>query len=145
MKVLFVCAGNVGRSQQAAAYFNKIANGHAAVSAGTHVEREGKEGQLVSEQGPLGFVVAKEAGLDLSSARSRQVTAAMVEEAGKVVVMTAASDCPEFVRRSPKTIFWEVQDPREMDYAGRKRILRIIQGKVDELVKELGKRSVLKS
>lgn len=138
MRVLFVCQGNVGRSQQAAALFTKLSERHDAESAGTHVAEEGTEGKLVSEQSPVGFVVAKEAGLDLSKARSRQVTPEMVARAGKVVVLTVPSDCPEFLRRSPKVAFWEVEDPRGMDYKDRKRVFGIIRKHVEQLVKELG-------
>src|SRR3989338_7907545 len=138
MKVLFVCGGNVGRSQQAAALFNALSKTARATSAGTRVAELGKECELVGDDDPVGFVVAKEAGLDLSSARRRQVTPAMVESADRVVVMTAASDCPDFIRRSPKAVFWEIPDPRNTDYATRKRILNTIRERVEQLVKKIG-------
>ena len=41
MKVLFVCNGNVGRSQAAEAYFNRLSKKNTAISAGINTEKYG--------------------------------------------------------------------------------------------------------
>ena len=46
MKILFVCKGNVGRSQMATALFNKMSKIKAS-SAGTNVKED--EGQKIKE------------------------------------------------------------------------------------------------
>src|SRR3989338_10979201 len=61
MKILFICKSNVGRSQMAPAFFNKLSKKHKAVGAGTHVREN--ENQSLHE-----FVIQSmaESGYDLS-------------------------------------------------------------------------------
>ncbi len=47
MKVLFVCVANVGRSQMAEAFFNRLSD-HQATSTGSRVGH--KEGQTLKER-----------------------------------------------------------------------------------------------
>ena len=138
MNVLFVCKGNTGRSQWAEALFNALSREHKATSAGTHVAADGREGTSLTDTGQNVLLSAKEAGIDLSRAKRRQVTPEMVERADKVVVITAPSDCPDSVRRSGKTVFWDIPDAKGTDYPTHRRIRDQVGAKVRELVKELG-------
>ncbi len=137
MNVLFVCGGNVARSQYAAAFFNALSQKRRAASAGTHVVDDGGEGMSL-ERYTAAVLAAKDAGLDLSRARRTQVTAAMVEQADKVVVITAPSGCPDFIRRSPKTVFWDIADPKGLGYKAHCATCNQIETKVRELVKQVG-------
>ena len=138
MNVLFLCRANSGRSQWAAAAFNALSTKHTATSAGTDVAEQGREGTSLEDTAQSVLVSAKEAGLDLSRARRHQVTPAMVDQAERVVVITAPADCPDFVRRSPKTIFWDIPDAKGTDYKTHCRIRDAVLERVRELVKEIG-------
>jgi arsenate reductase len=78
--VLFACVHNAGRSQMAAAFFNKLADRkHArAVSAGT------KPGDSVH---PAVVQVMREAGIDLSSSKPRRLTPELAGSAQLLVTM----------------------------------------------------------
>ncbi|HXH34351.1 MAG TPA: hypothetical protein VNJ54_08060, partial [Plantibacter sp.] len=63
--VIFACVHNAGRSQMAAAWFNHLADGARAMSAGT------EPGERVH---PEVVEVMREVGIDLSSAKPRKLT-----------------------------------------------------------------------
>lgn len=110
MRVLFICKGNVGRSQMAEAFFNRFSK-HQGVSAGTHVSK--KEGQSVHE---LVINCMAELGYDLSGQKRKQLTPEMVEEADKVVVITKKEDLPDYVKNYPNLVFWDVEDAVNTSY-----------------------------
>ena len=86
MKVLFVCDGNICRSPLAAEYLRVRAAGaglaHLIVGS---VGLLGIEGRPAA---PLSIQIAREAGLDLTSHRSRGISAAEVRTADVLVGMT---------------------------------------------------------
>jgi protein-tyrosine-phosphatase len=86
MKVLFVCSGNTCRSPLAAAAFRRLLdesgrNDIEVASAGTGAY----EGSPASEGA---YLVAIEAGLDLSSHRARLLDRDMVAEADLILAMS---------------------------------------------------------
>jgi protein-tyrosine-phosphatase len=94
MKVLFVCVANVGRSQMAEAFFNRLSTHHAS-SAGTQVgDREGqtladraRESEASSTSGNMLKIMKDEEELDLRQKVRKQLTPEMVKEADKVIVI----------------------------------------------------------
>ena len=84
--VLFACVHNAGRSQMAAALFNKFANPRKAkaISAGTHP---------ASHVHPY-VKVMSEAGLDLSKERPKKITKEMMLTADFLVTMGCEEHCP---------------------------------------------------
>jgi arsenate reductase (thioredoxin) len=100
-RVLFVCGQNAGRSQMAAALFNRHARGRAvADSAGTrpaaHVHPEVVE-------------VMREVGVDLSSAHPQLMTVDLAAGAARVVTMGCAEgECPVV---SAPVEDWGLPDP----------------------------------
>lgn len=110
MKILFVCEGNVNRSQMAGTMFKSFVPGADVATAGTLAKYAGK---AVSEVTEKGIVVMKELGFDMSLNRITQLTPNMVEDADKVILMSPVpgGPIPEYLKDSPKLETWSVPDP----------------------------------
>ena len=114
--ILFVCHANVTRSQMAAAFFNKDAPaGWHAVSAGTDVKTEdgaNADGHMLKDTTATVYIFAamEEYGIDMRENRRHQVTPAMAAEADVVIALVPRETCPDFMRESPKTSYWDVAD-----------------------------------
>jgi len=121
-RVVFACVHNAGRSQMAAALFNRHARGRAwAESAGTqpatHVHTEVVE-------------VMREIGIDLGEAKPRLLTAELAAGAVRVITMGCAEECP--VVSAPMED-WGLPDPtgKPLDE------VRGIRDDIDRRVREL--------
>jgi arsenate reductase (thioredoxin) len=126
-KVVFACIANAGRSQMAAAFFNKAANPARAraTSAGT---RPG------TEVHPEVVAVMQELGIDLSRATPQYLSADVTKDAHIVITMGCGDDCPLIpgVERDD----WPLDDPKGQPLESVRRIRDEIQRRVAELVKE---------
>lgn len=93
MKILFVCRGNVGRSQAAMALYNGNAE-EKSLSAGTIV---GDETRTVGERELATSIVQvmKEEGLDISKNTSTQIIPEMMGDFDKVIVMAELYSVPD--------------------------------------------------
>jgi protein-tyrosine-phosphatase len=122
-RVLFVCGQNAGRSQMAAALFNRHARGRAvADSAGT---------RPATRVHPEVVEVMREVGLDLSSAQPQLMTADLAAGAARVVTMGCAEgECPVV---SAPVEDWGLPDP-----AGQPiEAVRAIRDDIDRRVRSL--------
>jgi len=139
MKVLFVCRGNVGRSQMAEAIFNQLApDGCTAISAGTRVfDKDGnsKEGERLADRVGAEQVieVLREFDIEAGSAQRNQITEDMVEKADAVVVMAERETWPEYLVDNEKVIYWEITDPKAKGIDDTRQI----RDQITELVKDL--------
>lgn len=110
MKILFVCKANFGRSQIAEAIFNSISKKHQAVSAAAKDVRViGHKLQEFPEHSNL-FICMDEIGIDLREKTAKLLTPEMIENSDKVIVMAEKNLWPDFLKKSNKTIFWEIDD-----------------------------------
>jgi arsenate reductase (thioredoxin) len=122
--VLFACVHNAGRSQIAAAWFNRLARPAAAraLSAGT------QPGPKVH---PVVAEAMMEVGIDLSGASPRRLTAELAAGATLLITMGCGEDCPVVpgVRRED----WPLPDPKgkPMDE------VRLIRDQIKERVRAL--------
>ncbi|MDP8977921.1 MAG: metalloregulator ArsR/SmtB family transcription factor [Actinomycetota bacterium] len=98
--VVFACVHNAGRSQMAAALFNRSApDGWRAVSAGT---------RPADHVHPPVVDVMAEVGVDLSTAQPQLLTPEMADDAVLLVTMGCGEECPSLtVPRQD----WPVADP----------------------------------
>jgi arsenate reductase (thioredoxin) len=112
--VLFACVHNAGRSQMAAAWFNRLADPQKAraVSAGTSPGAR-VQPEVVAAMG--------EVGVDLSRASTTRLTRELADQAEVLVTMGCGDDCP-FVPGA-KRDDWPLEDPKEKP-PGRVREIR---------------------
>ena len=129
--VIFACVHNAGRSQMAAAFFNKLADPAKAraLSAGT------SPGDRVH---PEVVAVMREEGIDLSGARPQKLTSEMAEEAQLLITMGCGDDCPYVpgVRRDD----WPLDDPKGQSIERVRAIRDDIRTRVEALVIQEGVR-----
>jgi arsenate reductase (thioredoxin) len=122
--VIFACVHNAGRSQMAAAFFNKYSDvtKAKAISAGTEpAERVHPEVQSVMSE--LGF--------NLSTAKPTRLTSALAETANLLVTMGCGEKCPYVA--GLKIIDWQLEDPKGKGLES----VRLIRDKIKNLVSEL--------
>lgn len=139
-KVLFVCRGNVARSQMAEALFKKYSR-FEAVSAGTRVPqegpgREGKELQNIPVAEPVVQCLRDKEDIDVSSYTNKQLDPEMLEDADVVVVMAEKKTVPDYLSNSKKAIFWDVKDPLGKPYESYCQTMSEIKTLVLDLISE---------
>lgn len=125
--VLFACTHNAGRSQMAAAFFNRLADASSrAFSAGTAL------GVTVH---PEVVAVMREKGLDLSTATPQLLTADLGNTADVLVTMGCGETCPVLPRI--RRIDWPLIDPKGQPLETVRRIRDEIEARVKGLIAEL--------
>ena len=117
MKILFICRGNVGRSQIAEHIFNSLTTEHTAISAGTRVIN--REGNSVDGEKIATIELAKpvidtlaEIDLDATEATRTQLTPELLASADIVVSMAEPATHPGYLNEREDLITWEIEDPK---------------------------------
>jgi protein-tyrosine-phosphatase len=106
MDVLFVCSGNIGRSQMAMEYFKKFSRDRTA-SAGTRVTVPGESiGDREDAQPVLQSM--NEDGIDMSDNVRIPITEELMNEYDKVIVMAEPDRTPNWLSDSPKFEYWDI-------------------------------------
>jgi protein-tyrosine-phosphatase len=109
MNILFVCKGNVARSQMAEALLKEVKPEYDVFSAG------------IQENTPKKYVypsrevvqVMSEMGIDVSSQKVKTINQNFVSKADKIIYMCNPSELPSYLQDSPKLTYWRVVDPCE--------------------------------
>jgi len=126
-KVVFACVANAGRSQMAAAFFNRLADPKRAraISAGT------RPGTAVH---PEVVTAMREVDIDLSSATPQYLSTDIANDAHILITMGCGDECPLVpgVERDD----WPLDDPKGQSVEAVRRIRDQIRKNVAELVKE---------
>ena len=149
-KVIFACVHNAGRSQMAAAWFNRLvtestpnsttpnsqtptakahtptpsADGPRAVSAGT------APGERVH---PEVVAVMKEVGIDLSEAVPQKLTAELAKDADLLVTMGCGDECPYVPGLRVED--WPLEDPKGKPIERVREIRDEIRRRVEGLLR----------
>ncbi len=123
--VVFACVHNAGRSQMAAAFFNKLARPSCAraVSAGT------RPGAHVH---PEVIAVMRDKGVDLVAAVPRQLTPELAAGAQWLVTMGCGEQCP--VVPGARRDDWPIEDPKGKPLDRVRAIRDEIEARVRQLV-----------
>ena len=127
--VLFACVHNAGRSQMAAAWFNRLADPAKAraISAGTD------PGSRVH---PEVIDAMNEVGVDLSKAGTTRLTTEVAQQAQMLITMGCGDQCPVVpgVRRDD----WPLEDPKGKPIALVRAIRDDIRQRVEALLVDEG-------
>src|SRR4051812_22237468 len=112
MKILFVCEGNVNRSQMAESFLRRLLPELEVASAGTLVDPN-KKGKKVAEVAPDTVEAMRAYGFDISNHTITQLTPEMVQQADKIFLVgpTPGGPLPPYLEHSPKLERWDVPDP----------------------------------
>jgi arsenate reductase len=123
--VLFACTHNAGRSQMAAAFFDRLADPDRAraISAGT---------RPAERVHPEVVAVMREVGIDLAAARPRRLTDELAAEARLLVTMGCEEACP--VVPGAEREDWPVEDPEGKPIDRVREIRDEIRDRVEKLV-----------
>jgi arsenate reductase len=127
--VLFACVHNAGRSQMAAALFNRLvdpAKGR-AISAGTE-PGERLHPEVVAALGEL--------GIDVSRVQPQKLTDALAHQAQVLVTMGCGDACP-FVPGA-RTEDWPLEDPKGKPIERVREIRDVIGHRVEDLAQREG-------
>jgi arsenate reductase len=133
MKILFVCKGNVARSQMAEAYYNYFTKSIDAISAGVLDFTPLKYGRPVE----VVIQAMKEDGIDVSQKTVKFVSKEMVDGADKIFIMCQKEECPDFLLNSQKITFWNIDDPYNMSLENHRKIRNKVKRHVIRLIKKL--------
>jgi arsenate reductase len=127
--VLFACVHNAGRSQMAAAWFNRLADPAKAraISAGTN------PGPRVH---PEVVEVMKEVGVELSNVSTTRLTDDLARQVQMLITMGCGDQCPVVpgIRRDD----WPLEDPKGKPVARVRQIRDEIRRRVETLVQKEG-------
>jgi arsenate reductase len=128
-KVIFACVHSAGRSQMAAAFFNRLADPQKAwaMSAGT---------EPAERVHPEVVEAMRECGYDLSAAHPARLGSELAASASLLVTMGCGEACPYVpgLRRED----WVLDDPKGRDQAEVRRIREQIRERVERLMAERG-------
>jgi protein-tyrosine-phosphatase len=118
MKVLFVCAQNVGRSQMAAAFYNQMTGTADADSAGTNVDTPGQT--LLERAGGVSAAdkllkAMDEEGIDLRAKVRTALQEDMLKQYDLVINMAEPERTPDYLAHYPGCVRWDIVDPRGKD------------------------------
>jgi arsenate reductase len=124
IRVVFACVHNAGRSQMAAAWFNRLADPAKAraISAGT---------QPANHVHPVVIDAMKERDVDLSGAEPQKLTPELASDAAYLITMGCGENCP-YVPGVP-ILDWPLPDPQGQGIES----VRLIRDEVESRVRAL--------
>lgn len=128
-RVVFACRHNAGRSQMAAAFFNRMADPSRAqaISAGT------TPGERVH---PEVAAAMREVGVDLSGAEPQLLTAELASGARLLVTMGCGEECPYIPGAEIED--WPIEDPKGKPLERVREIRDEVRGRIADLLRRRG-------
>ncbi len=129
MKVLFVCEGNMMRSQMAEAFYNLMTKSNDATSAGATAETKDHISKRAIE-------IMNDIEYDVTNLKPKQLNEQMTKAADKIVYFPS-DYMPDYVKQSPKSELWNVIDPHYHKEQGMDLVRRVrddIRQRVQKLI-----------
>ncbi|WP_068278030.1 arsenate reductase ArsC [Aldersonia kunmingensis] len=126
--VLFVCIHNAGRSQMAAGFLRAF--------GGEHVQVRSAGSEPAEHVNPAAVAAMAEVGIDIADRKPKKLAYEAVESADLVITMGCGDACPVFPGVDYRD--WQLEDPAGKGIDSVRRIRDEIEGRVRELVAELG-------
>ena len=131
VNALFICNGNVARSQEASIFFNDLTGpSHQSSSAGVNANKLG------GMDPPVEYVLA-ELGYLMTESYRKGIAQEQVASSDIIVSFKPPEELPELVRQHPNVRYWEVADPKgqslEFHRGVRDQILMLTTGLISEL------------
>lgn len=134
-KILFVCQGNVVRSQIAETFFNNFYDGEIlAISAGTEAAMYGckKLGEFAS----YSVKCMKEIGFDIKDKIPKQLMPELIEISDKVIVMAERHTWPQYLVDCEKEV-WDIKNPETNIYEEYVKARDLIKKNVEKLITKI--------
>jgi arsenate reductase len=123
MNILFVCRGNVARSQEAAAFLGQTHPELAIQSAGTHAVA----GKPLD---PLVLQAMDEVNIDLAAAHRKPLEDSLVVWANRIISFVPLDQLPPAA--TAKAEYWPVEDPKGRPIETHRQVRDQIQVLVSE-------------
>ena len=139
MKVLFICNANIGRSQVAHAYFGTLSK-HDSDSAGIAVDEMKLTSKKLRDSPNQRSVqyIRRKFGVDIGEKEKQQLVPEMLVTADLAIVIAEKERWPGYLKEGGKVLFWDIQDPATMGDESARDVYRQVQGRVEQLVAEIG-------
>jgi len=109
-------------------FFNNLAGRKARTSSAGNMPAD--------RVNPLAIQVMREVGIDISKHKPKLITAEMIREADKVILMGCGKDACPIVPK--EVIDWQIEDPVGKGIGKFREVRNLIRKKVGELMAELG-------
>ena len=112
MNILFLCRGNVFRSQLAEYFFKELTKKHNVQSAGIDFKKKYDMPlkELYQKYSQTRKIVERYS-LKLTNQRPKKITKEMIEKADKIIAILENEKCiPKYLKNNKKLIFWKVED-----------------------------------
>ena len=135
-KVVFICHGNMFRSQVAKGFYNKIQkDGSIACSYGTHVLGRGLQGLKLSERPGLEILITemKKHDIDISDEHCEQLKEEYLKDVDKIIVMAEREFIPEWFHKYEYE-YWDIPNPEVHTIEIVEDVIKIIREKVLKLI-----------
>jgi protein-tyrosine-phosphatase len=125
--IIFACIHNAGRSQMAAALFNKYkhVDNVVGISAGT---------EPADKVHPNVVEVMKDLDVDLSQGKPQRLTEELAKQANIIVTMGCNEKCPYVP--GVKIIDWQIPDPKNSNQEATIKIRDYIKDQIENFIKE---------
>ncbi|MEM2969928.1 MAG: arsenate reductase ArsC [Candidatus Bathyarchaeia archaeon] len=128
-RVLFVCVENACRSQMAEGFLKAMAGDKISAKSA---------GNMPSERvNSLAVQVMKEVGIDISGHKPKMITAEMIQEADRVILMGCGGNACPIVPKQVED--WQIEDPSGKGIEKFREVRDIIREKVRKLIDEMEK------
>lgn len=138
-RILFVCRGNIGRSQMAEMFAREILGDKFLISScGIVAQNQGlKICEIPNDAVCLDIQAMKELNLDMSQNVVTKITSEIVASADKIVVMVEKSTWPDCLNEKYNLEHWQIENPKNCSFDKICKIRDEIQSKVFELANEM--------